>query len=118
MGSSSSADKGAGAGAAPKKAAAATPAQPQLSDSDKAVLDIKRQQGRLLKTRLRLENDASSLVTAATRLKQAGQPERALTLLKLRRSKLQVRVSRVSLSVCVSRLPSLVFVFVRVPFSH
>jgi len=96
MGSSSSAEKeadkggqrgtaGTSKGQGARGGVAAAP--PLLSDTDKAVLDIKRQQGRLIKTRVRLEGDVKHLVQAATKLKTAGQNERAITLLKLRRSK-------------------------------
>ena len=62
---------------------------PKLSTVDKTILDIKRQQGRLIKCRIRLDEDAKKLYMNASKLKSVGDKDRALIFLRLRRSKVK-----------------------------
>lgn len=59
----------------------------QVSDKDKAVLDLKNARDRLKKYRKKLETESSQLTDQAKELIRAQQRDRALLLLKLRKHK-------------------------------
>ena len=63
---------------------------PAISETDKAILDIKRQRGRLIKSRDKLDEEVVKLYAGAVKFKASGQSDRARTILKLRRSKIKL----------------------------
>jgi len=65
------------------------PLPPQLSEADKSILEIKRVQSRLIKNRTRYEEDCKRLYFNAQKLKSENFNERAMILLRLRRSKMK-----------------------------
>ena len=58
-----------------------------ISDVDRAVLDLKNARDRLTRYRVKLERDEAKLLQRAKEAKDAGQTQRALGLLRLRRYK-------------------------------
>lgn len=60
---------------------------PQISDMDRAVLDLKNARDRLHKYRKKLELDDAKLVAQAKKARDAGKKQQALGLLRLRKYK-------------------------------
>ena len=71
-------------GALSKKSA---PKKPEITEIDRAVLDLKNARDRLQKYRIKLENDEARLVQQARIARDAGNKERALGILRLRKYK-------------------------------
>ena len=71
-----------GSSSKPKK-----PARPQISDIDRAVLDLKNARDRLHKYRKKLQQDDARLVAQAKKARDAGKKQQALGLLRLRKYK-------------------------------
>jgi hypothetical protein len=64
-----------------------TKKRPEISEIDRAVLDLKNARDRLQKYRAKLEQDDAKLVEKARQAKQDNKPKQALGLLRLRRYK-------------------------------
>lgn len=64
-----------------------SPKKPEITDIDRAILDLKNARDRLQKYRTKLENDEARLVQQARIARDAGKKERALGLLRLRKYK-------------------------------
>jgi hypothetical protein len=64
-----------------------TPKKPQITDIDRAILDLKNARDRLQKYRTKLEHDDARLVQQARIARDAGKKERALGILRLRKYK-------------------------------
>ena len=60
---------------------------PQISDIDRAVLDLKNARDRLHRYRKKLEQDDARLVAQAKKARDAGKKQQALGLLRLRKYK-------------------------------
>lgn len=73
-----------------KKTAAAVRAQAQISDEDRALLDIKAQRDQLLAQRRRLDTQVAKDGEAIKRLVAAGQKQRAVLALKLKKNREQL----------------------------
>lgn len=71
-----------GSSSKPKK----TPV-PEISQIDRAVLDLKNARDRLHRYRKKLEQDEEKLVAQAKKAKEAGKKEKAIGLLRLRKYK-------------------------------
>mmetsp|Transcript_29012 Transcript_29012/g.79601 ORF Transcript_29012/g.79601 Transcript_29012/m.79601 type:complete len:220 (-) Transcript_29012:155-814(-) len=69
-----------------KSAPAASPAG-EISDVDRAMLDLKNARDRLQKYRKKLEQDDAKLLAQAKKAKEAGQKDKALGILRLRKYK-------------------------------
>jgi len=61
--------------------------KPEISDIDRAVLDLKNARDRLHRYRAKLEQDDAKILAQAKKAKDAGKKERALGLLRLRKYK-------------------------------
>lgn len=64
-----------------------SPKKPEITEIDRAILDLKNARDRLQKYRTKLENDEARLVQQARIARDAGKKERALGLLRLRKYK-------------------------------
>lgn len=62
-------------------------ATPQISDIDRATLDLKNARDRLHRYRKKLEHDDAKLVMQAKKARDAGKKQQALGLLRLRKYK-------------------------------
>lgn len=64
-----------------------SPKKPEITEIDRAILDLKNARDRLHKYRTKLENDEARLVQQARIARDANKKERALGLLRLRKYK-------------------------------
>mmetsp|Transcript_1677 Transcript_1677/g.2410 ORF Transcript_1677/g.2410 Transcript_1677/m.2410 type:complete len:218 (+) Transcript_1677:223-876(+) len=74
-------------GAFSSKTSSPAPAAGEISQIDRAMLDLKNARDRLQRYRNKLEQDDTKLVAQAKKAKNAGQKEKALGILRLRKYK-------------------------------